>query len=188
MDDRCQKFSAGAAAIFSTWTALRLSIDNSSNPNAEQMATDLQADVIDWFVQEGATNEIMPDELQDFLESVFDRELHTDVEDGSIRQVSEMLCSMFKQCFAGDYTLVTKALQVQYGGNQSKVEEKLWGGVPIIPGTKIADDDEDEPTEDNKETTEMEEDGAPAPKEKPKRRRKPKPQADADGWTTVGGA
>mmetsp|Transcript_58764 Transcript_58764/g.94983 ORF Transcript_58764/g.94983 Transcript_58764/m.94983 type:complete len:107 (+) Transcript_58764:1-321(+) len=103
-----------------------------------------------------------------------------DVQDGSIAEVSEMTCRMFKECMQGNFTTVQ---QVQnYAANCNVEIQKCHEEVQTLSeGTAGDAMNDDEDMQDAQDTT-----SSPAPSASQPGRQKKLRQIDADGWETVG--
>ncbi|GJQ10764.1 hypothetical protein GpartN1_g2555.t1 [Galdieria partita] len=85
--------------LFSRWTALRLALEHWNRPTEECRA--LLETLQQAIVQAGQDNELSREFLETLFEETFDI-LQVDVEDGSIEQVSCLLCDRWKDCLQGN--------------------------------------------------------------------------------------
>jgi len=184
LDAAFERFASGVSAIFRQWTALRLAVDHCDNPDAPQIAAQMESDLISWFREEGPQAEIYSDEVDEFLFETLAQELCADVQDGSPTEVARLTCSMFKECMALDFTSVLKAEQAAARGAASSASREVVPALPPPPADSeaMAEDMDEGDAPDAAPAT-----PAPLPAPRPPRGpKKPTAAVDADGWQTVG--
>ncbi|XP_062593679.1 pre-rRNA-processing protein TSR2 homolog [Saccostrea cucullata] len=92
-------FPAAVATIFDSWTVLQLAVNQGfggaeSREKAEWMIT-----AVDQWFRENKDIEVY--ELDDFLADVMNTEFDTIVEDGSLSQISTLICKVYRLCCEG---------------------------------------------------------------------------------------
>ncbi|XP_069630548.1 pre-rRNA-processing protein TSR2 homolog isoform X2 [Haliaeetus albicilla] len=100
-------FAQGVRAVLGGWAALQLAVAHGfGGPQSLEKATWLAGALQEFFAQ----NELGEEEVEEFLAEVMDNEFDTAVEDGSLRQVSRELVTLFAQASRGDVGGVGEAL------------------------------------------------------------------------------
>ncbi|XP_029862603.1 pre-rRNA-processing protein TSR2 homolog isoform X2 [Aquila chrysaetos chrysaetos] len=100
-------FARGVRAVLGGWAALQLAVAHGfGGPQSPEKATWLAGALQEFFAQ----NELGEEEVEEFLAEVMDNEFDTAVEDGSLRQVSRELVTLFAQASRGDAGGVGEAL------------------------------------------------------------------------------
>uniref|UniRef100_A0A8V5GUJ1 Pre-rRNA-processing protein TSR2 homolog n=1 Tax=Melopsittacus undulatus TaxID=13146 RepID=A0A8V5GUJ1_MELUD len=95
----------GVQAVLRGWAALQLAVDQGfGGPHSSEKAAWLEGAVLEFLT------ELAEDEVEDFLAEVMDNEFDTAVEDGSLRQVSRELLSVFARVREGDVVGVGEAV------------------------------------------------------------------------------
>ncbi|KAM9510737.1 pre-rRNA-processing protein TSR2 homolog [Guaruba guarouba] len=98
----------GVRAVLSGWAALQLAVAQGfGGPQSPEKAAWLVGALLEFLSQ---NPELAEDEVEDFLAEVMDNEFDTAVEDGSLRQVSRELLSVFTRVREGDVGGVGEAL------------------------------------------------------------------------------
>ncbi|XP_061195396.1 pre-rRNA-processing protein TSR2 homolog [Saccostrea echinata] len=102
-------FPAAVATIFDSWTVLQLAVNQGfggaeSREKAEWMIT-----AVDQWFRENKDIEVY--ELDDFLADVMNTEFDTIVEDGSLSQISTLICRVYKLCCEGKEDEVREQVQ-----------------------------------------------------------------------------
>ena len=100
--DAVERFREGLESCFRQWTALELAIHHQwGGPGGTAQAGELVDEVMALFL---GPEIIYKDDvslvLDDFMETYF----NTILEDGSSDELGEILCSMWRQCSAGDFS------------------------------------------------------------------------------------
>ncbi|XP_011416744.3 pre-rRNA-processing protein TSR2 homolog [Magallana gigas] len=92
-------FPAAVATVFDSWTVLQLAVTQGfggadSREKAEWMITAVDQ----WFRE---NKDIDDYEVEDFLADIMNTEFDTIVEDGSLSQISSLICRIYKLCREG---------------------------------------------------------------------------------------
>ncbi|XP_020835706.1 pre-rRNA-processing protein TSR2 homolog isoform X2 [Phascolarctos cinereus] len=137
-------FGAGVRTVLEAWPALQIAVENSfGGVHSREKALWLGGAVWDYFVQNA---DLEQDEVEDFLADIMSTEFDTLVEDGSLRQVSQQLQTVFRYCQSGEEPLLrefithmgqkqmeVKAMEVrtfeQTNDNDPDQEENIDGGT-----------------------------------------------------------
>lgn len=122
--------SQGIAAIFSRWTALQMAVQGGwGGADTEQKAAWLEASTVDYMVAKGAKAD--PTDLEELFEVAFEEEFHTELEDGSSKQVSLQVFRLFESLKRGSLEVLQELEarkrqprpQVQFHDSSSSCEE-----------------------------------------------------------------
>ncbi|XP_048743638.1 pre-rRNA-processing protein TSR2 homolog [Ostrea edulis] len=102
-------FPAAVATIFDSWTVLQLAVTQGfggaeSKEKAEWMIT-----AVDQWFRENKEIEVF--EVEDFLADIMNAEFDTIVEDGSLSQISALICKVHKLCCEGKESEVREQVQ-----------------------------------------------------------------------------
>ncbi|XP_075594794.1 pre-rRNA-processing protein TSR2 homolog [Balearica regulorum gibbericeps] len=101
-------FAQGVRAVLGGWAALQLALAHGfGGPQGPEKAAWLAGALQEFFTQNAELGE---EEVEEFLAEVMDNEFDTVVEDGSLRQVSRELLSLFSRASRGDVGGVGAAL------------------------------------------------------------------------------
>ena len=115
-------------------------------------------------------------DVQLLLEEVMDEDFQTTCDDGSPAELGDLFCTMWRQCGAGDFTLVHKAMASEKSRADTIARSQ---GLNSATGDAMDSDDDDE-EEDGMEVDDMNW-GQPTVPEEPA-----PPLVDADGFMTAG--
>jgi pre-rRNA-processing protein TSR2 len=98
-------FVEGTAIILSTWTALRIAVQNEfGGPDSQAKADWLVQAIVEHFDAEGKGVEV--EDLEDILLDVMAREFQVSLEDESEREMANLLFNLYRQCITGNTTLL----------------------------------------------------------------------------------
>ncbi|KAM9258084.1 LOW QUALITY PROTEIN: pre-rRNA-processing protein TSR2 homolog [Morus bassanus] len=163
-------FAEGVRAVLGGWAALQLAVAQGfGGPRGPEKAAWLAGALQDYFTQNAAGEE----EVEEFLAEVMDNEFDTSVEDGSLRQVSRELVTLFAWASRGDVGGVGEALgALARRGRLRAALAAAPGGDPAPPhGTPPREGEGSSEEEEEEEEEEAMECGTPPP--------------PPDGWTLV---
>lgn len=131
-----QFFMDGVGSVLKQWTALELAIHHQwGGPSSTEKAIVLQRELIDLFL---GPDKVYKDDIALVLEDYLDTQFKTICEDGSPDDIGDILCTMWRQCLAGDFGLVKDTLARE--AMRSEMVSKSEG---LVNGDAM-DDDEDE--------------------------------------------
>jgi pre-rRNA-processing protein TSR2 len=132
-------FRAGIGAVLRQWTALELAVFHQwGGPMSTTNAEALQDILFELYLgPEKVYKDDVALELEDYLETHF----NCLCEDGSPEEIGQLLCIMWRECIAGDFTRVNELL--------AKVEERsrevvLRTSHGVTGGDAIEEGDEDD--------------------------------------------
>ncbi|XP_070559577.1 pre-rRNA-processing protein TSR2 homolog [Ptychodera flava] len=92
-------FYIGVKNVLESWTVLQLAVQHGfGGQHSQEKARWLVGAVEEWFRE---NSNIEPYELEDFLAVILDNEFDTIADDGSLPQVSQLICNYFKLCQEG---------------------------------------------------------------------------------------
>lgn len=161
----------------------QIAVDNglggAHSQKAEWMVHALQQYFID-------NDELQQDEVEEFISDLMNNEFDTLVDDGSLPQVAQKVCEMFRQCQQDKLTEVREQIK-------QLIQKKSAGRAKATPAKTPAaaadDDDDDESEEDEAMECDGGADGAPingaAAKEQHPPPRAASHEEEDDGWTVV---
>ncbi|CAL8279045.1 unnamed protein product [Boreogadus saida] len=164
-------FMNAVRVLLSTWPVLQIAVDNGFGGAFGQQKAEWMIDVVGKYFYENS--DLVPSEVEDYISVLLDQEFNTEVDDGSLAQLSQQMCSMFSQCQQGATEKVQQTL--------ASLAEKNSGRAKVsVP----APSDEEESEE---ETEAMECDAAPSSSQATALPSCPpaKTEEEEDGWTTV---
>ena len=158
-----EALSAGVRAVFSRWTALRLTAEHQGCSRAVESLLNATVSL--------ATDANAPDEdaYIDMFYNAFDQ-MQTDVEDGSPEQVASVLVSMRKAIEKGDYGPVRRALE-KSGNADEIMRRSVVREAVLVPEGQEEGDGEGGPS-------------SVGASSQPPREKEP-PVVDEDGFTLV---
>ncbi|XP_012681589.2 pre-rRNA-processing protein TSR2 homolog [Clupea harengus] len=170
-------FTEGVRAVLETWPVLQIAVDNGFGGVYGQQKADWMVDAVQQYFHDNS--DLQQYEVEDFISMLLNNEFDTMVDDGSLPQVAQQVCQMFKQCQQG------KLEEVK--GQINQLAQKKSAGRVKATAVK-SPEEEDISDEDDPET--MECDGAAETSSKhtsPREAKPPTPPPDAveDGWTVV---
>lgn len=130
--------------------------------------------VLEQYFSENAN--LHPDEVADLIADIIDNEFDTIIEDGSVGQISALLCKHYELCRQGRESEVLESLQ-------QRLPQTRTLRVPVA-GDYDSDDEAEMQNHINTEVTEQLGDlqlNGPSTARQPPPRQEP----DEDGWTVV---
>eukprot|EP00756_Hemistasia_phaeocysticola_P057147 Hpha_TRINITY_DN33779_c0_g1::TRINITY_DN33779_c0_g1_i1::g.25044::m.25044/K14800/TSR2; pre-rRNA-processing protein TSR2 len=125
--DAFARFQQGVHAVFESWTGLQLLQEQL--PAARRVVNDLERDVSEWFERQG---EIFPDELESHFESELSNEANADLEDGSCKEVANVLNLLYRECAVGCFT------RVEHLVDQARQSGQAAAACVAAPGSEDA--------------------------------------------------
>ena len=132
-----QHFMDGLGSVLKQWTALELAIHHQwGGPSSTDKAIVLQRELIDLFL---GPDKVYKDDIALVLEDYLDTQFKTICEDGSPDEIGEILCTMWRQCLAGDFGLVKDTI-----ARESTRKEMVSKSEGLVNGDAMDDDDEDD--------------------------------------------
>ncbi|CUG88676.1 Hypothetical protein, putative [Bodo saltans] len=198
-EEQFKGFVAGIEAVLQQWTALLL-VTRHRDGEALKIIRD---EIVNWFWEEG---EVYSDELEQYFDDFFESVRYVMVEDGSSKEVSDVMHSMYVTCAKDDYTMIHHYQQMLVVFQQANpVQQSVFGGNWAMDetgqqvnceaeGDEDNDDDGAEQTEGTSAGAEDEESVAPVAPVVVADPARPKPQTNNkknpfkkgnDGWCTI---
>eukprot|EP00892_Ulva_mutabilis_P012337 jgi/Ulvmu1/9476/UM052_0045.1 len=180
------QFEEGVNLVLKKWTALQLAVENQwGGRDSTEKADDMYNEILEWFYKR---KEHYPDELEPLLETIILEDFNVQAEDGSPLQVSKALVDLYKQCLAGDFSLIQRLSAVASGAQQSAgfAVDNDGTAVPMntADGGDSSDDDADD--DDEMDVDEAGPGAAAAQEETAQRQQAPAgPVIDDDGFQMV---
>ncbi|XP_039508179.1 pre-rRNA-processing protein TSR2 homolog [Pimephales promelas] len=132
-------FSEAVRAVLETWPVLQIAVDNGFGGAYSQQKAEWMVDALQQYFNDN--DELMQDEVEDFISHLMNNEFDTMVDDGSLPQVAQKVCVMFQQCQQGKLTDVREQI------NQL-ILKKSAGRAKATPAKTPDDDDDDDECED----------------------------------------
>jgi len=133
-------FKVAVSAIFRNWTALQLAVNQgAAGPHSASIASWMIDATVQWFRE---NKDLERDEVEDFLAEILNNEFNLVVEDGSIREVSSLVCEFFQLCSTcADEATVMKRLEQLPNCDLSKCKVES-PQEEAIPASDDANDDD----------------------------------------------
>ena len=135
-----EEFRAGLTAVLRSWSALRTAVESGWGGNESQAkANDLRENLYSVF--DGSScppKTLTQDDLEDNLAIYLEEEFSVTLEDGSERQVADVLWRMYEQCYRGDTSLARQMVTAA----SNAIE--LSATYPVKVQTTEHDEEEDD--------------------------------------------
>ncbi|KAL7068097.1 hypothetical protein ACR3K2_15290 [Cryptosporidium serpentis] len=136
--ERFEIFSQATQKVFSTWTVLRLSVENGwAGRFGFKKQGELVNEVLLMF-QSGRN--VDPTQLANYLVDALEQHFSTVIDDESNIEVANLLCELYRRCSIGDYTLCEKVMNIQGASIESC---KMQSYILAEDGSKLSDIDTD---------------------------------------------
>ena len=138
-------FVSGMDAVLQQWSALELITQNetSKGGQATSVAYDVREYLFEWFSDLG---ELYSDEVELWFEDFFAKYTFASIEDGSMKEVADVLCAMYREVCRNDDTSVRKyqgtlpMYQAQSAIARSKFVGVLSGDGRTLPTNLVSFD------------------------------------------------
>lgn len=126
------KFVEVLGSVFQQWTALHLAVDQQwGGLGSQQKGEKMMADTLTFFLQSTPQDPVYPDELSDFFEDTMVEAFSCDAEDGSCREVAEVIVKQFTACVVnGDITTAEQLIAQAPGAAQRALQASQAGAAP----------------------------------------------------------
>lgn len=132
-----QYFMDGVGSVLRQWTALELAIHHQwGGSSSTDKAIVLRRELIDLFL---GPDKVYKDDIALILEDYLDTQFKTICEDGSPDDIGDILCTMWRQCLVGDFSIVISTLARE--ATRSEMVSKSEG---LVNGDAMDDDDDDD--------------------------------------------
>ncbi|KAJ2707428.1 rRNA accumulation- protein [Coemansia sp. IMI 203386] len=161
-----EAFIEGVDHILAKWTALSLAVANSwGGPDSEEKRDNMVDEIVEYFdnvVLKKQTPE--PTDLEEILLDIMDEDFSIVLEDGSEKEVSKTLVTIYNECRTGDFTTVDKLADERdareaRGDVSNAVQMSRADGNAGVSGSgdefSGSEEDEDEDGEDEDSDVEM---------------------------------
>nr|XP_033777649.1 pre-rRNA-processing protein TSR2 homolog [Geotrypetes seraphini] len=159
-------------AALGAWPVLQIAVENGFGGPHSQEKAEWMAGVVEQYFQTNA--DLQQYEVEDFLAEILNNEFDTMVEDGSLPQVAQQLCSLFQQCKRGEEAAVREKIS-QLSQNRSK------GKITVVQSQASEEESEEEVPMETLECSTVPSVALPAPSPL---NVEPSTEED-DGWTLV---
>ncbi|KAL7612598.1 hypothetical protein Lser_V15G08704 [Lactuca serriola] len=165
----------GIDLLLGRWSALQMAIQNEwGGRDTRQKAQQLALDIYHWLIRPAEA--LYVDDLENLLDD-FMLSLNTEIDDGSIEEISENLMIIHEECLEGNFASIERLRQ--------SASQTANHPMQVVTGDDDDDDDDesDSGSSSGDEPMDMEDGvdhltvGEPG--------RGPTPMVDADGWTVV---
>ncbi|KAK8765383.1 hypothetical protein V5799_031991 [Amblyomma americanum] len=167
-------FRVSVKTLIGDWHGLQVAIENGmGGPQAREKEQWLVGVLEQYFAENGTLH---PDEVADLIAEIIDNEFDTIIEDGSLGQISALLCKHYQMCKEGKGNEVLQSLSQRLPPTRTL-------RVPIA-GEYDSDDEAEMQSHINTEVSSQLGDlqlNGPGPSQQQSRRQEP----DEDGWTVV---
>uniref|UniRef100_A0A8C4QWU8 Pre-rRNA-processing protein TSR2 homolog n=1 Tax=Eptatretus burgeri TaxID=7764 RepID=A0A8C4QWU8_EPTBU len=112
-------FHQSVQAVLQAWPVLQIVVDHGFGGSQSKEKVDWMVDVVERFFIDN--KDLHKHEVEDFLEDILNNEFNTLVEDGSLPQVSQQLCTLFHLCQSGrDADVSDHILQLLQASSSTK--------------------------------------------------------------------
>uniref|UniRef100_L7M1A6 Pre-rRNA-processing protein TSR2 homolog n=1 Tax=Rhipicephalus pulchellus TaxID=72859 RepID=L7M1A6_RHIPC len=167
-------FHVSVKTLIGDWHGLQVAIENGmGGPQAREKEQWLVGVLEQYFAE---NSNLHPDEVGDFMADIIDNEFDTIIEDGSVGQISALLCKHYQLCLEGRENEVLESLS-------QRLPQTRTLRVPVAGDYDSDDEAEMQNHIDTEVSSQM--DGlqlnGPSSSQQPSRRQEP----DEDGWTVV---
>ena len=137
--DMMAEFQAGVTAALRSWSALRTAVETDwGGAESHAKAEDLRTNILSQFDTSGKPK-MEQEELEDNLADYMEEEFSVVLEDGSERQLAEVIYRMYDACARGDATLARQVV-----ANAQKVVSTLPAQKAVVQTEGELDDDDDD--------------------------------------------
>ena len=146
------EFRAGVTASLRSWSALRTAVEAGwGGANSQQKAEDLRSNIYEHFNGSAVPPKHMSDvvDLEDALAIFMEEEFSLTLEDGSEKQIADIIWRLYATCATGDLTLAQQVIQA---AEQAVSQEPGVAAHPVVQSSENDDDDDDEEMADTVET------------------------------------
>jgi pre-rRNA-processing protein TSR2 len=150
-------FQAGVTATLRSWSALRTAVEQSwGGANSHSKAEDLRSNIFHYYDGQSTKMKMDVFELEDNLLIYMEDEFGVVLEDGSEREVANLICNMYEACVGkGDVSLaqsvVQDAMRAEEVIRASNVKSVFQDGQEDVEDIEEEDscDDEDDMMEED---------------------------------------
>lgn len=134
-----EAFKEGLGSVLRQWTALELAVFHQwGGPTSRQRADALAQELLDMYL---GPDKIYKDDVSLVLEDYLETNFSTICEDGSPDDLGELLCTMWRQCCEGNFSMVTDILAKEYVRHEMVSRSQgLAGGDAIDEEDEEGDD------------------------------------------------
>ncbi len=137
--DALAEFQAGVTAALRSWSALRTAVEGDwGGVDSKAKAEDLRANIFEQFDASGKPK-MAQEELEDNLASYMEEEFSVVLEDGSERQLADVIYRMYEGCRVGDVTLARQVV-----ANAQAVVAAMPAHKAVVQTEGELDEDDDE--------------------------------------------
>jgi pre-rRNA-processing protein TSR2 len=141
------EFRAGVTACLRSWSALRTAVQNEwGGPTSIEKAEILRTEIITSMVQNRKTMSHIMD-LEDALAIYMEEEFSIVLDDGSEKQIADLLWRMYQEASSGNTALAMQVIQM------AEQVTKEFGHLPLQIESSEPMDDDDDNCEDDMDTT-----------------------------------
>lgn len=156
------EFRAGVTASLRSWSALRTAVESGWGGNESmQKAEDLRSNIFEHFNGAAVPPKTMVDvtDLEDALAIFMEEEFSVVLDDGSERQIADVIWKMYESCAKGDLTMASQVVSVA-----EQAAAKLQGLFPVqVMSQEHGDCDEDDDDDDDDEDMDTMEESSTSP-------------------------
>ncbi|KAL8090189.1 uncharacterized protein LOC141695254 [Apium graveolens] len=100
------KLQEGIQLLLSQWSSLQVAVENEfGGPDSRRKSQQLPVDLFSWFTK--SKGPIYIDDLENMLDD-FMLSLNTELDDGSIEEISEKLMIMHEECLEGNFMSIER--------------------------------------------------------------------------------
>ncbi|KAM5146421.1 pre-rRNA-processing protein TSR2 homolog [Mantella aurantiaca] len=182
-------FHEAVRAVLGSWPVLQIAVENCfGGPYVQEKAEWMVGAVEQYF---HTNSDLEQYEVEETLQGILNDEFDTVVEDGSLPEIAQLLCSLYSQCQRGDTAAVQQKI--------AQLSQKKYNVKANVQEVKAKEDEEGSGGEDDEEEEAMDCEtsahpspaapsvsSAPSASEAGGHSRDPEElEQEADGWTVV---
>ncbi|KAL7539892.1 hypothetical protein ACHAXR_009686 [Thalassiosira sp. AJA248-18] len=138
-DNPYTDFQAGLTAALRSWSALRTAVEQSwGGTESPAKAEDLRSIILSYFDGSSPNPKMKLEELEDNLLAYMEEEYGVVLEDGSEREVADLIWNMYDACGRGDVRLARSVVQTAMKAEVALMESNVKS---VIQSGEDGDDD-----------------------------------------------
>ncbi|KAM9324346.1 pre-rRNA-processing protein TSR2 homolog [Gastrophryne carolinensis] len=177
-------FHEAVRAVLGSWPVLQIAVEHSFGGHYAQEKAEWMVRAVDEYFN--TNSDLEQYEVEETLESILNDEFDTVVEDGSLPQIAQQLCTLYCQCRSGDTAAVQQKI--------TQLSQKRYNVKANVQEVKAPEEDEESSDEDEamdcetstNATSSSSVSTTPCMPETAEPSRDPEePPQDPDGWTVV---
>ncbi|XP_018421007.1 PREDICTED: pre-rRNA-processing protein TSR2 homolog isoform X1 [Nanorana parkeri] len=180
-------FQEAVRAVLGSWPVLQIAVENCFGGPYVQEKAEWMVGAVDQYFH--TNSDLDQYEVEETLQAILNDEFDTVVEDGSLPQIAQLLCSLYSQCQRGDTAAVQQKI-AELSQKKYNVKANVQEVKPPEDEEESSDDDEEEAmdceTSTNSSSAVPNASSTPSTSEAGGHSRGPQElEQEPDGWTVV---